>query len=179
MKRKLIFTIITALLLIPWTVAYAYDDAAAANGPVTITSPKPESLPRFNAYGHAIGGVTPGDIFLIDSSGSNINSIYTLYITNTDELTHYFRYMTLNIGIYVETAPDEWEKVSSFQGEGNQETYLTMQNGMISFILEGGARYKITIDKGCFYCYGIDAESVPTLPEFYLTACFKDKEHRR
>ncbi len=170
MKRKLIFFLIAALLLVPWTVAYAYDDAAAATGPVMITSPGPDSLPRFNVYGKAIGGLTPGDIFLIDCSGSTIDTSFTLYITNTDELVHNFRYMTLNIGTYVETDPGGWEKVATVEGENPRETYLTMQNGMMSFVLAGGTKYKITIEKGCYYCYGTGTDGKSTLPEFYLTA---------
>jgi hypothetical protein len=38
MKRKLLFTLIAALLLFPWTVAYGYDSAAASTGQAEITS---------------------------------------------------------------------------------------------------------------------------------------------
>ena len=169
MKRKLILTLITALLLVPWTVAYAYDDAAAATGPVVITSPETASLPQFNVYGNAIGGVIPGDIFLIDTSNSAVDTTFTLYITNTDELSHNYRYMTLNIGTYIQDSNSEWEKVPTGEGESSLETYLTMQNGAVSFVLAGGARYKITIEKGCFYRYGIDADRKSALPDFYLT----------
>ncbi len=169
MKRKLIFLFMAALLLVPWTVAYAYDDAAAATGPVNIVPAESASLPRFNAYGNAIGGVTPGDIFLIDLSHSPDDTALTLYITNTDELVHDYRYLTLNIGTYVQTATGAWEKVPTGEEENPRETYLTMQNGAISFVLAGGARYKITIDQGCFYCYGIGADRTLTLPDFYLT----------
>jgi hypothetical protein len=168
MKRKLIFSLITALLLVPCTVAYAYDDAAAATGSVVITSPGPASLPQFHVYGNAIGGITPGDIFLIDSSGSAVDTTLTLYITNTDELIHNFRYLTLKIGTYVQDSAVGWEKVPAAEGDDSQETYLTMQNGAVSFVLAGGARYKITIDKGCFYCYGIGAGETCSLPDFYL-----------
>jgi hypothetical protein len=169
MKRKLLFLFIAALLLFPWTVAYAYDDAAAATGPVGIVPAVSASLPRFNAYGHAIGGVTPGDLFLIDSSNSPDDTAFTLCITNTDELIHDYRYITLNIGTYIQTATGEWANVSTGEGTNPRETYLTMQNGAISFMLAGGARYKITIDKGCFYCYGIGADRTLALPDFYLT----------
>jgi len=169
MKRKLIFLLIAALLLVPWTVAYAYDDAAAATGPFDIVSAALTSLPKFNAYGNAIGGVTPGDLFLVDTSNSPNDTAFTLYITNTDELIHDYRYLTLNIGTYVQTATGAWEKVPTGEGENPRETCLTMQNGAISFVLAGGSKYKITIDKGCFYCYGIGADRTLTLPDFYLT----------
>jgi hypothetical protein len=169
MKRKLIFTLIAALLLAPWTVAYAYDSASAATGPVTITSPEAASLPQFNVYGNAIGGVIPGDIFLVDTTGSPGDTTFTLYITNTDELVHRYRYMTLNIGTYVQNGSGEWKKAPAGPGESAGETYLTLQNGAVSFILAGSARYKITIEKGCFYCYGNNADRKSALPDFYLT----------
>jgi hypothetical protein len=44
-----------------------------------------------------------------------------------------------------------------------------MQNGQVSFTLPGYARYKITIDKGCFYYYGDSDGEGAVAPEFYLT----------
>jgi hypothetical protein len=169
MKKKLAFMFILALLLVPCTVAYAYDDAAAATGPVVITSPESGSLPQFNVYGNAIGGVTPGEIFFIDTSSSDADTIFTLYITNADELVHSYRYMTLNIGIYVQDGTGAWEKVPTGADENSRGIYLTMQNGSVSFVLAGGASYKITVEKGCFYCYGLNAERKYALPDFYLT----------
>lgn len=169
MKRKLIFPLITALLLTPWPVAYAYDDAMAVNTPTNIKAAALSAAPQINALGNAIGGVTPGDLFYVDSSDSTADMSYTLYITNTDELVHGYRYMTLNIGIYVQTDTERWEKVNRGEGETAQELYLTMQGGMVSFTLPGDARYKITIDKGCFYCYKTGANESAALPQFYLT----------
>jgi hypothetical protein len=93
MKRKMVFILVAALLLGPWTVAYAYQDAN--------------------------GG---------------------------------------------------WERAPSAGGEDFSAIYLTMQNGEVSFTLAGGAKYKITIDKGCYYCYGLGAGQSAVLPQFYLTA---------
>ncbi len=170
MKRKLIFPLIAALLLTPWPVAYAYDEAMAINAPMTVEAAEPATAPKLNAFGNAIGGVTPGDLFHIDSANSTADTLFTLYITNIDELVYHYRYMTLNVGIYVQTGIDQWEKVTWSEGETPRETYITMQNGMVSFMLPGYAKYKITIDKGCFYCYGIGADNSAALPKFYLTA---------
>lgn len=169
MKRKLFFLLVAALLLVPWTVAYAYDSAAAGTGQVEIVPAAPAALPEFNAFGHAIGGVTPGDLFFIDSSICPDDTLFTLYITNTDELSHNYRYLTLHIGTYIRTSAGGWEIIPA--GEGTQAAiYLTLQNGAASFGLAGGARYKITIDKGCFYCYGTGGEKTLARPDFYLTA---------
>ena len=169
MKRKLFFLFFASLLLVPWTVAYAYGDASAATGQVDIIPAQPAGLPQFNVCGNAIGGVTPGDLFLVDTPNTPNDTPFTLYITNTDELIHNYRYITLCIGIYARTATGQWEKVPAVEGENPPETLLTMQNGAISFVLAGGARYKITIDKGCFYCYGIGTDRTIALPDFYLT----------
>jgi hypothetical protein len=167
MKRKLAFTLITILLLFPWTVAYAYDNAAASTGTIDITPAGIESFPRFNGCGNAIGGVTPGDIFTIDCTGTETDTSFTLCITNTDELIHNYRYMTLNIGVYIQAPASNWEKTTP--GENSQNIYLTMQNGAVSFVLAGNAKYKVTVDKGCYYCYGIGSNRTAVLPDFYLT----------
>jgi hypothetical protein len=169
MKRKLVFIIIAALLLFPWTVAYAYGDAAASTGAAVITPAEADSLPQFNVFGKAIGSVNRGDIFTIDNTGSDSDTSFTLSLTNTDELIDDFRYMTLNIGIYIRNSDGEWEK-APFADNVNSSVYLTMQNGSVSFTLAGGAVYKVSVEKGCFYCYGSGAVKTVTLPEFYLSA---------
>jgi hypothetical protein len=170
MKRKLLFPVIAALLLAPWPVAYAYDKAMAVNIPVTIEAADPSTAPKINAFGNAIGGVTPGDLFYIDTADSTGDMLFTLYITNTDELVHYYRYITLNIGIYVQADIDQWEKVNTGDGEIPPETYITMQSGTLSFTLPGYAKYKITIEKGCFYSYGADSNKSIPVPKFYLAS---------
>lgn len=169
MKRKLVFIIIAALLLFPWTVAYAYGDAAASTGAAAITPAEADSLPQFNVFGKAIGSVNRGDIFTIDNTGSDSDTSFTLSLTNTDELIDDFRYMTLNIGIYIRNGDGEWEK-APFADSVNNSIYLTMQNGSVSFTLAGGAVYKVSVEKGCFYCYGTNGIKTVTLPEFYLSA---------
>ena len=169
MKRKLLFPLIVALLLAAWPVVYAYDNALADNIPTTIEVADPSTAPQLNGFGNAIGKVTPGDLFHVDTSGVTADTLFTLSITNTDELVHSYRYMTLNIGIYVQADIDRWEKIYTGSGEIPPETYITMQSGTVSFSLPGCAKYKITIDKGCFYCYGAKSNNSVPVPEFYLT----------
>jgi hypothetical protein len=170
LKRKLLFLFITALLLVPWTVAYAYDNASAATGHVDIVPAATSSLPELKPYGNAIGGVTPGDLFFVDTSNTFDDTECTLYITNTEELSQDYRYLTLCVGTYTRTATGEWGKTPTGAGKTTGESCLTMQNGNINLILAGGARYKISVDKGCFYCYGINAGRTIALPDFCLTA---------
>jgi len=170
MKRKLIFVLLAALLLTPWPVAYAYDDGMVGQPQVQIEAAAPTAVPKLNAFGKAVGGVTPGDLFYIDTGEITTDIPITLYITNTDELVQQYRYMTLNIGVYVQTSSGQWEKVASGDGEMLPDIYITMSNGQASFTLPGYARYKITVDKGCFYCYGTSSGERAASPAFYLTA---------
>ncbi len=165
MKRKLLFPVIAALLLTPWPVAYAYDEAMAVDTPMTLQVADPAASPSLQAYGHAIGSVTPGDLFYIDISETPADTFYTLYITNTDELIRYYRYMNLNIGVYVQTGIDKWEKA----GGNPPDIYLTMHNGTVDIKLPGCGNYKIKVDKGCFYCHGVGSDGSIASPEFYLS----------
>jgi hypothetical protein len=170
MKRKLIFVILAALLLTPWPVAYAYDDSMAGQNQIKVEAAAPTATPILNAFGKAVGDVTPGDLFYIDTGDITTDIPINLHITNTDELIRYYRYMNLNIGVYAQTGSGQWEKVAARDGEMLPDIYITMSNGHVSFSLSGYNRYKITVDKGCFYCYGTGNGERAVPPAFYLTA---------
>ncbi len=170
MKKKLIFLLLGSLLLVPWPAAYAYGNTTQGDEPVHIEVAAPAAAPHWNAYGNAIGGVTPGDLFYIDTGDATADLPVTLYITNTDELVHYYRYLTLNVGVYAQSGSGQWQKATAVNGESLPDTYITMLNGSVSFTLKGNARYKITLDKGCFYCYGTANGKGAISPTFYLTA---------
>jgi len=169
MKRKLIFLLLATLLLTPWPVAYAHNNAMAGQSSIQIVAAEPTAAPHWKAFGKAIGGVNPGDLFYIDTGSSTTDMLVTLHITNADELVKYYRYMTLKVGVYVQTGTDQWEKVTTVNGELLPDTYITMLNGRVSFTLPGYAKYKITIDKGCFYFYGTGTDDSAVSPTFYLT----------
>ena len=171
MRKKFIFPLLALFLLTPWPVAYAYDNALAAQQPIQIEAAETSAAPSWNAFGRAIGGVTtPGDLFYIDTINNPADTSVTLYLTNTEELSHYYRYLTLNVGVYVQTGADQWEKATTGNGELIPDTYITMQNGAVSFTLPGYAEYKITIDSGCFYCFRNASDGSSISPKFYLTA---------
>jgi hypothetical protein len=170
MKRALFLISILILALIPCSVAYAYDGPNATETSVTIEPADKAAAPHIDVFGNAIGGVKAGDLFLIDASSIAIDTTFTLYMTNVDELVHNYRYMNLNVGIYVQTNTGSWEKISVMGGEPYPEIYITMQNGLVSFTLPGKAQYKVTIDKGCFRCYGVTPGKNIAIPSFYLTA---------
>ncbi len=167
MKRTLFIIATLVLLLIPCGAAYAYDGAGADESPVTIEPADPSLSPNVEVFGNAIGGVEAGDLFYIDVSGTTVDTPFTLYMTNIDELVHGYRYMNLNVGIYVQTGTDSWEKLSA---TSCPDMYLTMQNGLVNFTLPGGAKYRVTVENGCYRSYPITSGQSIAIPSFYLTA---------
>jgi hypothetical protein len=167
MKRALFIIATLVLLLIPCGAAYAYDGAGADESPVTIEPADPALAPDIELFGNAIGGVEAGDLFYIDVSGTTVDTPFTLYMTNIDELVHGYRYMNLNVGIYIQTGTDSWEKLSA---TSYPDMYLTMQNGLVNFTLPGGTTYKVTVESGCYRSYPITSGKSIAIPSFYLTA---------
>ncbi|MFH1651006.1 MAG: hypothetical protein ABID87_02720 [Chloroflexota bacterium] len=166
MKKKLLFLLAAVILLTPWPVAYAYDNTPGEQSPVDITAAA-AGLPGWTAYGSAIGGVsTPGTLYFIDATTYPGDTQVTLYLTNTLDLSHDYRYLMLRVGLYAEDGAD-WTWATAPGGDPFPKTYLTMRNGRVSFSVPGYARYKLTVDGGSFYCYPGGTSAVP---EFYLTA---------
>ncbi len=170
MKRALLLITILILVLIPCSIAYAYDGANVTGTSVTIKPADAASVPHINVFSNAIGGVEAGDLFYIDASGIAVDTSFTLYMTNVDEIAHGYRYMNLNVGIYVQTGPGGWEEINLMGGEPCPDIYITMINGMVSFTIPGNGKYKVTIDKGCFRCYSVTSGNNIAIPSFYLTA---------
>lgn len=170
-RTKIIFICLAAILLLPWPVAYAHDasDGVLEDKTIQMEVAEASALPTWSAFGRAIGGVTPGDLFYIDATNNQADFVVTLHITNPDELIHCYRYMILKVGTYVESNAGEWTEASSFDGQPIPDTLITLRNGQVSFILPGYAKYKVTIDGGCFNCNPTTNEGSAS-PQFYLTA---------
>ena len=173
MNKKLLkrlFPIIAVLLLTPWPVAYGFENANAGQETTQITVAEASAKPSMTVFGQAIGGVTPGDLFYINTANQTADMKATLYITNAEELVHNYRYLILKVGVYVKGNDGEWEKASGNNGEPIPETFITMHNGQVSFTLAGYANYKLTIDGGSYHSHsftGSDEEGSFS-PQFYL-----------
>jgi len=167
---KRLFPVLALLLLTPWPVAYAhdFDNQMAGQDTAQIAVAEDSESPTWTAFGKALGGVTPGDLFYLDATDNPAGIVATLYITNTQELIGCYRNLILKVGIYTETDNGEWEKASLGNGEPVPDTFITMHNGQVSFTLPGLARYKITIDSGSFYCTTTDTKKGSLSPQFYL-----------
>lgn len=170
MVQTVLSCLLALLLLAPWPVAYAhtFDNAMAGQDGVRIEVAEASASPTWTAFGKAIGGVTPGDLFYIDVTDNPADVVATLYLTNAQELIGCYRYLILRVGIYVEDHAGEWEKVFLGNGEPVPDTFITMRNGQVSFTLFGLAKYKITIDGGSFYCTTTNTDKGGLSPQFYL-----------
>ena len=168
---KRVFPIIALLLLTPWPVAYAYDstDGMPSQDAIQIEVAEASVAPSMTVFGKAIGGVTPGDLFYIDATDNPADIVATLYLTNTQELIHHYRYLILKVGVYAESASGEWDEASTAYGMPFPDTFVTMRNARVSFTLPGLAKYRIAIDGGSFYCSNTNAEAGSASPQFYLT----------
>ena len=170
MRNKLIkriFPFVVLTLLLPWPVAYAFDDDTAGQETIKIEVADESVKPASTVFGQAISGVEAGELFRIDASSNTADIVVTLYLTNAEELVNYYRFMTLNVGIYVENN-GEWEQAYGSDGNQIQATVLSMKNGQVSFALPGYAKYKIGIDSGAFSCRNANADASSLTPRFYL-----------
>ena len=167
---KRFFPLIVLLLLAPWPIAYAHDvsDGVVGEETVRIEAAEASVVPTWTAFGKAIGGVTPGDLFYIDATDNPADIVVTLYITNANELIGCYRNLILEVGVYAESDTGEWEKASIGNGEPVPDTFITMRNGQVRLTLPGLATYKVTIDGGSFYCTTSNSDSGSLSPQFYL-----------
>jgi len=159
---KKIFPLFALLLLAPWPLAFArdYNNETVNQDAVQIEAAEASVQPTWTAFGKAIGGLTPGDLFYIDASNNAADIPVTLYITNAQELIRCYRNLILKVGIYVESDTGEWEIVPT-------DTFITMRNAQVNFTLPGLAKYKVTIDSGSFYCT-TNTDGGSLSPQFYL-----------
>ncbi len=166
---KRIFPFIALLLLLPWPVAYAYDvvNDTADQDTIRIEIAEDSVKPSFTAFGKAIGGVPPGDLFYIDATNNTADIVTTIYLNNAQDLIGHYTFLILKVGVYVEN-DGNWEKAYGSNGELISETVLSMRNGQVSFLLPGYANYKVTIDGGSFYCHNASGDDSTLSPQLYL-----------
>jgi len=169
-RMKWFFPLFALFLLLPWPIAYAYDVSDGVIGEqdsVQIEIAEPSAKPSYTAFGSAIGGVNPGDLFYIDATNNTADIVATLYLTNAQDLINHYTFMILKVGVYVESN-GEWEKATGSNGKLVSDTILSMRNGQVSFLLPGYAKYKITIDSGSFYCTNANGDQGSLSPQLYL-----------
>lgn len=204
--------------------------------------------PSWSPIAGAAGSITAGNLYSIDTTGSNPYTgsiLVTLYLRNPDELVESYTYLTSQVNVkvlsssitneavgtgngsatvfYLDNAPvapttlvvkvagvtktettdytvdyklgkvtfvaapanaaavtaDYWyydaasgtdyKQATTANGKDIDDTYLTLSNGSVSFILagdSGGVKYRVTIDDGTFYCTSTGGTLSPA---YYLT----------
>jgi hypothetical protein len=163
--------IAVVLLLVPWLTSLAYGNVDSDSGQagVRVEAAEPPAAPTATIFGHAIGGVTPGDLFYIDAIDSPHDILASLYITNPHELTPYLRYLILKVAVYYEAENGQWLKMPLPKDDPSADTYITLRNSPVNFALPGLTRYKITIESGSYYCIQANKSGEDVSPQFYLT----------
>ena len=162
--------IFTALFLAPWLTSYAYgtNDGDDYDRAVNVEAAESPMTPTATFFGRTIGGVKPGDLFYIDATSSPHDMTAGLYITNANELVPCLRYLILEVGIYVEGEDGQWGKALSRDGSSLPNTFITLRNSPVNFVLSGHAKYKITIDSGSYNCLTANTNGDNISPKFYL-----------
>jgi hypothetical protein len=172
-NKKLLKYLLPAVALIaltPWPVAFAFDakGVSADNQPIQITAAEQGPQPSIIAYGNAIGSVNPTDLFNIDAANNRGDFTVTLYITNTDELIHTYKYLILEVRIYVEKSEGIWEEVRGTNDKALPETYITLRDAQVDFALSGLASYKIAVNGGSVNRNSTSPTESSASPKFYL-----------
>ncbi len=133
---KRIFPFVALTLLLPWPIAYAFDDGAAGQETIKIEVAAESVKPTSTVFGQAISGIDPGELFRIDASSNTADIVVTLYLTNAEELVNHYRYMILNVGVLVRNMA---EGDQAYEGVVNpvRTTVLPMKMGKLSLPLPG------------------------------------------
>ncbi len=169
MKRKFLFGLLMAALLVPWPVAYAYDGGAAAAGyPVAVTPAAGDLTPQVTVYGAAFGSVGPGDLFYIDTANTTMDVSFILFFTNTDDLAATYRSLSVDIGLFAEDTGGAWVPVTDY-GPACRRLLMSIQHGSVEFTVSGYRRYKVSVTRGGYYAFPCRPGVPAAAPEFYLT----------
>jgi hypothetical protein len=177
MKKRIIFVLATVIVLAigSWITSAAYGNTndvaglagAVSDGEINIEAAPTEAAPAVHFFGNYIGSVEPGDLFYIDVTSSQPDICINLYLTNPAELAKSLRYFILKVAVYVEDGNKQWQLVTSQNGIDMPDTYISLENSPVSFILPGLARYKVTIESGSYKSYP-NPKGNEISPQFYL-----------
>lgn len=165
MLRKTIIIIFAIALLTPWPVAFAYDNGEL--NPLSCTvSVAPDANQPFTVYGQMIGSVPTINLFTIDATNRQWDTSATLYITNTADLVKCYRYLIMECQVFLRLEDNSWKEVTSNCASSYQNSIISLRNGHIDFMLQGGGYYMVTIAQGSYYCTNSQADE--STPYFFL-----------
>jgi hypothetical protein len=182
MKRRQVFFILALIIATAATaVSYATTSGTttlAVTGSTSSASVTPATAgtivngknsgtnPAWSPVANSTGSITAGDLYIVDLSdfGSAEDKRLTLYLNNPDLLSEAYSYLNMNITVYEAdnaAAPTAWPASTITPNNA----YLTLTNGYISFDLEGGKKYSISVDNGSFFC--MTTTGVTLAPSFF------------
>lgn len=101
--------------------------------------------------GQSVAVTTAGDIAVIDARGLAGNVYITLTLTNAAELGGAYAYFILPVEIeaYSDASSGSWSGANGADsGPAIGRQFLTLANGFITFLVDGGSLYGITIPTG-------------------------------
>ncbi len=168
----LLVTVITSWIT---TVAYGHENASATldatiDEGISVEPAPVAEAPNAHVYRNYIGGINPGNLFYINAADVRQDMAITVSLTNADRLIHCFNYLNLEIGVYFEVTPGQWEKALLPDGQTFPRIYLTMNNGSVSFYLPGANRYKVTLESGSYKSHAGGSDIEDITPDFFLEA---------
>ena len=145
---------------VPNTVKLEYSTGSSA----PFTSVSPSWSPAVNQT----GTITPGDVYYVDASNYAGDIRVTVYLTNSGLLAEDYTYLNMKVNVWTGSS-GSWTQATPIGDSSNATDYLTLDQGTISFILQGNAHYCISIDGGDYYCEGTTVDSTHDLsPQFYI-----------
>jgi hypothetical protein len=198
MKKKMVFTLAAILLVAVTTLTFAHTSTAASvnitaahNGdpslvqsvgsvgdvvPNTVqlkystgsSAPFTQVSPTWNPLQNYAGNITAGDVYYVDATPYAGDIRVTIYLTNSGQLYQDYTYLNLKVNVWTGSG-SSWTQGTLVADATDATDYITLDKGMASFILQGNAKYCISIDDGDYYCIHTTVDGSHSLsPDFYL-----------
>ncbi|HXX59367.1 MAG TPA: hypothetical protein VEI27_01675 [Dehalococcoidales bacterium] len=142
------------------TVALQY--ATGSSAPFTQVSP------AWSPAKNASGSITSGDVYYADVTNYTGDVRVNIYLTNSGALSKDYSYLNMKVNVWA-GASGAWLQATNVGSGDDANDYLTLNNGVVSFVLAGGTHYDISIDGGSFFCADTTVDSTHSLsPDFYV-----------
>jgi hypothetical protein len=123
--------------------------------------------PSWDPVNEQAGSIKPGDIYYFDTTGYTGDILVTVYVTNPYELAKDYSYLDMQVNIRSGSS-GAWLQSKLADGTAIGTVYLTLVNGKLTFLLNGGTHYDISIDSGTYYPIDTNATGGSLSPAFYL-----------
>ncbi len=113
------------------------------------------------------GSITAGDLYYIDTQSYTGDVYVTLYISNPDALSLDYSYLNMKANVWYLNGAN-WDQATLVGPDVIGDVFLTLENGFVSFLLEGNTQYCISLDGGNYYLVDTNALGGDLSPDFYI-----------